>query len=686
MHMSRLVVGGAVAAVFSSLVPEPAAAQRAAPRLSRDQRATLESVIATVERAGADPALVTAAAWQVHVLRAADGSHYVATRALLPHHIAPKAPVMLYVRLSPHRAETVASATAPRSAVMEWLRGLRGDPLPMSAARSTTVNPGEMPVGGTASAVGDVTADSSAALRLMALQQERQARLKEERDARRRAELESAANRRETETFPFEDFDLTAQLDAIAPTGTEVRRGFTAGPGRYTLHVAWATPDAPGPPRVTVVSHLVSLPVASADFGVSDVIVASAVTPLEAPPGPEGATTRPYAMGALDVTPANGNDLRVDGTLGLVYQIINPGGLGTTGKPDVEVRFDVSRVLGDRVAPFATLQAQRHDGAGLPADFDLAKGHPLLGAVRAPLASFPRGTYRVVVTATDRVRGQRATSEASFEVHGTPASLLREAPSLGTAFRRDAVLLPSVLAAVARAIAPPAPSPALAGALAATAAGHFTELLRDLPVSTGERPVAVFLRGLGLYGLGDSVRSVASQLQQAASQGAPAPAVQLLIGATAALGGDDRAAITAWNQAREGGIDDGAVAPLLVDAYMRQGDLARAEAMARAGLDSRPATGASVLRLAAISIATARYAEAVALLDGEAAARVDEDAAFLRLHALYGMMVRGRRGEATPEMAARFRALARAYLEANGRHVELIGQWLAVLGDQAAVR
>jgi hypothetical protein len=306
--------------------------------------------------------------------------------------------------------------------------------------------------------------------------------------------------------------------------------------------------------------------------------------------------------------------------------------------------------------------------------------------VRAPLASFPRGTYRVTVTAIDRVLARRATSEAGFEVRGTPVSLLREAPSLGTAFRRDAVLLPSVLAAVARTIAPPTPSAALAGALAATAAGQFTELVRDLPVSTGERPVAVFLRGLGLYGLGDSARSVASQLQQAAVQGAPAPAVQLLIGATAALSGDDRAAITAWNQAREGGIDDGAVAPLLVDAYMRQGDLARAEAMARAGLDSRPATGASVLRLAAISIATARYAEAVALLDGEAAAsRVDEEAAFLRLHALYGMMVRGRRGEATPETARRFGEQARTYVAAGGRYGELVGQWLAVLHDAGAV-
>ena len=72
------------------------------------------------------------------------------------------------------------------------------------------------------------------------------------------------------------------------------------------------------------------------------------------------------------------------------------------------------------------------------------------------------------------------------------------------------------------------------------------------------------------------------------AQGAPAAPVLVVLGATYALAGDDKAALTAWNQARDAGIDDASVATLLVDAYMRQGDVARATAMARAALDAQP--------------------------------------------------------------------------------------------------
>src|SRR5688572_28729109 len=100
LQMSRLVAGGLVLALL--VVSAPAEAQQNAPRLSRQQRATLESVVAAVDRAGLDSSGVSPSHWQVHVLRASDGSHYIALRGVASDVAAPETPVILYVRLAAH--------------------------------------------------------------------------------------------------------------------------------------------------------------------------------------------------------------------------------------------------------------------------------------------------------------------------------------------------------------------------------------------------------------------------------------------------------------------------------------------------------------------------------------------------------------------------------------------------------
>jgi hypothetical protein len=75
----------------------PARAQSAAPRLNKSQRTLLEAVVAAVDGAasGAPDTPLVEAAWLSHVLRASDGSHYVALRAEVPDSPAPKDPVTL---------------------------------------------------------------------------------------------------------------------------------------------------------------------------------------------------------------------------------------------------------------------------------------------------------------------------------------------------------------------------------------------------------------------------------------------------------------------------------------------------------------------------------------------------------------------------------------------------------------
>jgi hypothetical protein len=617
----------------------------------------------------------TDAAWTSHVLRMSDGAHYVALSARLagPAHAQP---VGVYVRLATRRPPAVTVVSNERSAVMAWLRGQRSDPLPRPPARSTTVNPGEMPVGGTAAAVGDVAAGSSAALRLMSLQQEREERLREEREARRGAELERAGAATYTGMFPFEDFDLSGRSFTIADGRLEVHRGVTAGPGDYDLLIAIAFAAPSEPAQIVVVRTTVTLPAAEPSFGLSDVIVASAVEPRNEPYPSSEQSAHPYAIGTLEVTPAPGNVLQADRTLGLVYQVINPAG-SARGKPDVEVSFQVSRIIGERIETFGQLQPQRHDEHSVPADFHVAAGHPLFGAIRVPLAGFPRGRYRVAITANDRLGGTRTSAATDFEVKGTAQSLLREAPALGRAFRREAILTPPFRGALVAALRPATPSPALEAAMAAARDGRFADLLRDAPVEPLERAVAVVFRALGLYALGDSPRTVAAQMQQAIGYGVPPAAPLVILGATSALSGDHKAAVTQWHQARDAGIGDAIMTPLLIDAYLRLGDTTRAAAMAQASLDATSNDEATRRLLAATYLAAARYADAVALLATVADTAADE-MAFLRLHALYALLVNAKPGDDSAASRARFSALARPYVQAAGPHHELVAEWLAV--------
>ncbi len=688
MTLSRVVAARLAAAAFSSLLalPAPAAAQ-AAPKLSKTQRTTLEALVTAVDKAAASAAVVPAT-WQAHVLRASSGAHYVAVHADVPGLTPPPAGVLLYMRLMTHRPAGLQTL-AERSAVMEWLKGLRGDPLPMAVRRGMSIPQGELPVGGAAAMTarrGDSSADASNLLRLQERERERAARDRAEREKQRRAELESAAATPAPAMHPFEDFDLQARLTPAAG-GLVVERGLTTGPGDYDLYVAWAEPAGSGAPVTRVLTHRLTLPGASAtEFAVSDVVVADAVRTLPAPYPVEQQGAHPYAVGALEAQPAGDQRFRVDEALSLVFQVINPAGVdGGAGPPDVEIGFRVTRADGARETLVGTLPAQRYQRATLPADFDVTKGHPLFAAVQAPLRSFARGRYKVTITAVDHVAARQTSRDVMFEVAGTPESLLGEAPAPGQAFRRDAVLSAATLAALTRALTPPAPSPALARALELAAAGRFADLIQAEVTAPAEHPAGVALRGLALYGLGDSPRTVGAQLQQAAAQGAPAPPVHLLLGAVAALGGDDRSAVASWNLARDGGIDDAAVATLLVDAYIRQGDVARAAAMAHAALDSQPGNAAAARGLAATYIATGRYADALALLDARPpGADTDLDTDFLVLHALYAGHVSGLAPGNTAAGHERFDTSARAYVERGGRHAELVRAWLDVVGRVAA--
>jgi hypothetical protein len=313
----------------------------------------------------------------------------------------------------------------------------------------------------------------------------------------------------------------------------------------------------------------------------------------------------------------------------------------------------------------------------------------------APLATVPRGSYRLMIAAEDKLGGAIAAGDARFTVVGTPQSLLAEAPGLAPRFDRAVVLAAPTLTAVLDRLSPDGPSAALARPLQSARTGRFGDLLIEESVPPAEQPVRVALTGLALMSLGD-LGSVAHferalQLQASASareksgelrrdlagapsgrEGGPEAAIQFLLGAARAMQNRDRDAIAAWQAARSAGFNLPIVDRLIAEAYLRQREFARA---ADAISSDRAADAASARTYAATRIAASQIDAAVAALDPMLARDpADAETRWLLLHALYADYVGGNRSR-----AERVAAEASRYIDAKGPHSALASEWLAVV-------
>jgi hypothetical protein len=642
------------------------------PQLSKDQRTLLQAVIAAVDAAGSAPE-TEAAAWQTHLLRASDGSHYVAfsVAGTADRPIA-ATPLITYVRLATTPAQP-ATTLAERSAVREWLAGSRLDPRLLPRHRGFAV--GEMPAMGAAAGMtrGGVPAVGSADLQALGLEQERNRQRKEDQERQRRAALEGTGQTT-SQLLPFEDFDVLAPA-AFADGTPAIQRALTTGPGRYYLSVAWVEASAkPGKAAVRVARRSIELPPAtSGEFGLSSVILADRVGVREVPYTALEQRAHPYAIGPTEIMPARDAVFTRDDRISVAFQIVNPRA-NDTGKPDIAVNFRIVRLIGEREESVATLSPLRYDATTLPPEFDVRLGHPVIAAMSAPLATLPRGAYRLKIVANDRIAGTARAADTDFLVVGTPLSLLSEAPALAPPFRRDALLDPAILRHAIEALTPPSPSPALTRALTAAASGKLIDLLLEEPLPAEEQGVRAALTGLALYSVGDASATV--HFQRALQLNAPAGPVQFWIGAARAAQAREPDAIAAWQSAIGAGMRSSLVGPFLVDAHLRRSDGARASALVAAELGGRPAEGSWIRAAAASHIATARDAEAIAVLEKRLAQQPDDrEAQWLLLHALYASLVRTPAG-ATAANLDRFTKAAQEYVAAGGAHAPLVTEWL----------
>jgi hypothetical protein len=524
---------------------------------------------------------------------------------------------------------------------------------------------GDMPpMGAGAINTRGAAAMGSGDLQAIALERERSRERREEDEKRRRAELEGSIVTK-SDRLPFEDFEVGAAV-SFADGTRAIQRALTAGPGRYELSVAWADASQPASKaQYHVARRSLQLAPAATEFGLSSIIVADDISVRPAPYDSLQQRAHPYAIGLTEIIPARDTIFTPSQQIAVAFQIVNPTS-STSGKPDVSISPRITRLNGTREETVATLSPLVFDAATLPPEFDVRMGHPLIAAFAAPLATIPRGEYRLLVNAEDRGGSSVVAARAEFTVIGTPESLLAEAPPVAPPFRPAAVLEKPVIDEVLDRLAVTGASPALGRALESARAGRFADLLVTDRVPDDEQGTRAALTGLALLSLANP--AAAAEFQRALLLHAPAAAVQFLMGAARAVGGRDVEAIAAWEAARQAGFPRPAIDRLIAEAYLRQNDFDRAAA----AFGERPTDARSLATFAATRIATRRPADAAAVLETTLAQQPnDVEAHWLLVHALFAQFVGGDRS-----VAVRLRAEAQRYIDAQGPHAALASEWL----------
>jgi hypothetical protein len=662
----------------------PVSAQRKAPSLSKEQR---QSLLAAVTAAAAAAPLAAGGFWQTHLLRASDGSHYVAFSLEAPADLTPEDRLALYVRLEPRRPadQPISTTMAPRSAVEDWLRGERSDPLPMRAARVVTVPSGELPMGGpSATQTRDGSGQNSAVLALIERQQRKAREEQEAREKARREAMEGRAAQPQN-LMPFEDFDLAAH---VVPRADRMvfERAVTAGPGSYDVIVSWAVLDGKNRSRGTgAVRQPLTLPATHPGLGLGSIILADAIRPRANIQASTEQTAHPYAIGGTEIEPASDHDFTNDERLSVAFQVLNAAPTAV-GKPDVGITFRLFRRTASGEEPSAGLAPLEYSERTLPADFDLALGHPLLAAFAAPLRTLPRGEYRLAIAATDRVTRTTTTADTRFRIVATPAALLADAPPFSAPFVRTRMLQPAVYEPALDALAPFATTPGLTPLLSLARQHRFVDLIPDRSVDAGDRGMALLLQAMASYALGDTPRALVVRLTRAVEAGAPAAAAGFWMGAALALDGRDADAVEAWRAARAAGWPAALVSAPIAEAMVRLGTLEEAGAVASEALNAGAVDGGLVRVASAADIAARRYPQAADRLSRHLAfASDDQEARWLLLHALFSEWLAEDTGAGIRSAnRSLFAEHVQLYLDGAGRHRALAEEWRDLITSSAS--
>jgi predicted Zn-dependent protease len=219
-----------------------------------------------------------------------------------------------------------------------------------------------------------------------------------------------------------------------------------------------------------------------------------------------------------------------------------------------------------------------------------------------------------------------------------------------------------------------AASQKVTAAMAAAKEGKFQELTSEISTEPGDRLVASFLRGLGLYSKGD-LEAARRQFNNALAASPEFFPAIVYLGAVYAATGHDGEAVGAWQTSLSVETEVPVTFLFLADALFRMNDGEQAVSVLEEARDRWPDDERFVQRLATAYAMVGKQGDAVTLLEPYLATHgTDLDALFLAMRLIYEAHADGR--TLFPDDGARLKRLADAYALAKGPQQAIVGQWV----------
>lgn len=216
--------------------------------------------------------------------------------------------------------------------------------------------------------------------------------------------------------YPWEDlYELTAS--PATPGGPlSFSRPFSVPAGAYDVYLAVRTSDTTPPLKVAVLKQSLTVPdYWGTEYTTSSVFLSSQVTPLDVVPTGDEQKAKPYVIGNLELKPNFDGKFTKADELAIFFIVYNPG-LTASKKPDVTIGWQPYKKgpLGE--SKFRAVEPQQLNPQTLPAGFDVAQGHQLVGSLNLPAAAFEPGEYRMAITVTDNVAGKSLERDVNFTI------------------------------------------------------------------------------------------------------------------------------------------------------------------------------------------------------------------------------------------------------------------------------
>jgi hypothetical protein len=392
--------------MLAAIQPAAAAGADAPPKrkpLDTRQREAVLALIKAVDAAqAADGSFDESVAWEGHVLKAGDQSAYVPFRVIHRGAADGFTSAFMYVRAVTRRDGVRASEE--HSFLRDWLS--RGGDVPPRPSETVFVGPGEMPVGGPATASGRRSIQAPAeALAVLALQQRA---FEKQKAAEAAAKKKEETKERDPFRFAFEDYYLVDQKAAREPRVFE--RAMALPPGEYDVYVALLDRARARASSPAIVKHTLVVP----DFwndrlALSSLILTKAVTPLKSPLSPAQQLEHPYTLGQTEIIPVADPSFTTDDALSVVFQMSNYGAPDTDLTVDYAFyRLDPARKLFNRTNP----QQFADEDLPPPGTWDTKA----FAMQIVPLKPFPPGRYELEISVRDRLTRGTASGIVAFTV------------------------------------------------------------------------------------------------------------------------------------------------------------------------------------------------------------------------------------------------------------------------------